>query len=126
MTDVELLERDRLTSGTTWHAAGLMATFGSTSQTSAEPRMHTRDLYSRLEAETGLATGLEQVGLIEFAIEPGRLEEYLRVATFNRLCGVGVRTSRPSPPGPWLGDGTRLTSTGWSSRREQAVPQESC
>src|SRR5215469_6057005 len=36
MSDVVLLERDRLTSGTTWHAAGLMATFGSTSQTSTE------------------------------------------------------------------------------------------
>jgi len=34
-TDVVLLERDRLTSGTTWHAAGLMVTFGSTSQTSS-------------------------------------------------------------------------------------------
>src|SRR5215472_6662897 len=52
--DVVLLERDRLTSGTTWHAAGLMATFGSTSQTSTELRMYTRDLYARLEAETGL------------------------------------------------------------------------
>ena len=36
--DVLLLERDRLTSGTTWHAAGLMVTFGSTSQTSTELR----------------------------------------------------------------------------------------
>ena len=62
--DVVLLERDRLTSGTTWHAAGLMATFGSTSQTSTELRMYTRDLYARLEAETGLATGLKQCGLI--------------------------------------------------------------
>src|SRR6201997_3426771 len=78
MPDVILLERDRLTSGTTWHAAGLMATFGSTSQTSTELRMYTRDLYARLEAETGLATGLKQVGLIELAIEPGRLEEYRR------------------------------------------------
>jgi glycine cleavage system aminomethyltransferase T len=90
MTDVLLLERDRLTSGTTWHAAGLMATFGSTSQTSTELRIYTRDLYARLEAETGLATGLKQVGLIELAIEPGRLEEYRRVAAFNRLCGVEV------------------------------------
>jgi 4-methylaminobutanoate oxidase (formaldehyde-forming) len=90
VTDVVLLERGRLTSGTTWHAAGLMATFGSTSQTSTELRMYTRDLYSRLEAETGLATGLKQVGLIELAIEPGRLEEYRRVAAFNRLCGVDV------------------------------------
>src|SRR5438067_891624 len=90
MSDVVLLERDRLTSGTTWHAAGLMATFGSTSQTSTELRRYTWDLYSRLEAETGLATGLKQCGLIELAIERGRLEEYRRVAAFNRLCGVEV------------------------------------
>ena len=95
MPDVVLLERDRLTSGTTWHAAGLMATFGSTSQTSTELRMYTRDLYARLEAETGLATGLKQVGLIELAIEPGRLEEYRRVAAFNRLCGVEVHEISP-------------------------------
>jgi glycine cleavage system aminomethyltransferase T/glycine/D-amino acid oxidase-like deaminating enzyme len=95
ITDVLLLERDRLTSGTTWHAAGLMATFGSTSQTSTELRVYTRDLYARLEAETGLATGLKQVGLIELAIEPGRLEEYRRVAAFNRLCGVEVHEISP-------------------------------
>jgi glycine cleavage system aminomethyltransferase T/glycine/D-amino acid oxidase-like deaminating enzyme len=94
--DVVLLERDRLTSGTTWHAAGLMATFGSTSQTSTELRMYTRDLYARLEAETGQATGLKQVGLIELAIEPGRLEEYRRVAAFNRLCGVEVHEISPA------------------------------
>ena len=88
--DVVLLERDRLTSGTTWHAAGLMATFGSTSETSTELRKYTRDLYLRLEAETGLATGMRQVGLIELAIEPGRLEEYRRVSAFNRHCGVEV------------------------------------
>ncbi len=95
MKDVLLLERDRLTSGTTWHAAGLMATFGSTSQTSTELRQYTRDLYKRLEAETGLATGLKQCGLIELAIEPGRLEEYRRVAAFNRHCGVVVHEISP-------------------------------
>ena len=95
IADVLLLERDRLTSGTTWHAAGLMATFGSTSQTSTELRMYTRDLYARLEAETGLATGLKQTGLIELASEPGRLEEYRRVAAFNRLCGVEVHEISP-------------------------------
>src|SRR5262245_47522235 len=89
-TDVVLLERDRLTSGTTWHAAGLIVTFGSTSETSTEMRRYTRDLYARLEAETGLATGLKQVGFIELATEPGRLEEYRRVSAFNRYCGVDV------------------------------------
>jgi len=95
LRDVLLLERDRLTSGTTWHAAGLMATFGSTSQTSTELRIYTRDLYSRLEGETGLATGLRQCGLIELAIEPGRLEEYRRVSVFNRHCGVDVHEISP-------------------------------
>ena len=89
-TDVVLLERDKLTSGTTWHAAGLMVTFGSLSETSTRLRRYSRDLYARLEAETGLATGLKQCGFIELATEPGRLEEYRRVAAFNRYCGVDV------------------------------------
>src|SRR6267378_2161027 len=76
--DVVLLERDRLTSGTTWHAAGLMVTFGSTSETSTEIRKYTRDLYRRLETETGQSTGLSAIGLIEVAADKDRLEEYRR------------------------------------------------
>ncbi len=89
-TDVVVLERDRLTSGTTWHAAGLMVTFGSLSETSTEMRKYTSDLYERLEAETGQSTGFQRVGFIELATEPDRLEEYRRVSTFNRYCGVDV------------------------------------
>jgi glycine cleavage system aminomethyltransferase T/glycine/D-amino acid oxidase-like deaminating enzyme len=89
--DVVLLERDQLTSGTTWHAAGLMVTFGSTSSTSTELRQYTADLYSRLEAETGLATGFKPVGFIELAADRDRLEEYRRVSAFNRHCGVDVQ-----------------------------------
>src|SRR5918999_5577338 len=74
--DVVLLERDRLTSGTTWHAAGLVVTFGSTSETSTEMRKYTRDLYSRLEAMTGLSTGFKPIGFIEVAAAADRLEEY--------------------------------------------------
>ena len=88
--DVVLLERDRLTSGTTWHAAGLIVRFGSTSETSTELRKYTRDLYSRLEEETGQATGFKPVGFIELAADADRLEEYRRVAAFNRYCGVDV------------------------------------
>ncbi len=88
--DVVLLERDRLTSGTTWHAAGLMVAFGSTSETSTAMRLYTRDLYARLEAETGLSTGFKPVGFIEIATDVDRLEEYRRVSAFNRLCGVDV------------------------------------
>lgn len=94
--DVVLLERDRLTSGTTWHAAGLMVTFGSTSETSTEMRKYTRDLYGRLEAETGLSTGFQPVGFIELAAEPDRLEEYRRVAAFNRHAGVDVHEISPA------------------------------
>ena len=94
--DVVLLERDRITSGTTWHAAGLMVTFGSTSETSTEMRKVTRDLYSRLEAETGQATGFKPVGFIELAKDPDRLEEYRRVSAFNRYCGVDVHEIRPA------------------------------
>src|SRR3954447_11573863 len=88
--DVVLLERDRLTSGTTWHAAGLITRFGSTSQTSTEIRSYTRDLYRRLEAETGQSTGFAPVGFIELACDPDRLEEYRRGSALNRYCGVDV------------------------------------
>ncbi len=94
-TDIVLLERDRLTSGTTWHAAGLMVTFGSLSETSTEMRKYTRDLYARLEAETGQSTGLKQVGFIQVTPDPDRLEEYRRVSAFNRLCGVDVQEISP-------------------------------
>lgn len=93
--DIVLLERDRLTSGTTWHAAGLMVAFGSTSETSTEMRKYTRDLYSRLEAETGQATGFNPIGFIEVASDKDRLEEYRRVSAFNRYCGVNVHELSP-------------------------------
>src|SRR5512144_2085366 len=69
VTDVVLLERAQLTAGTTWHAAGLICTFGSTSETATELRRYTRDLYARLEAETGKSTGFRPVGFIEIATD---------------------------------------------------------
>ena len=95
-SDVVLLERDRLTSGTTWHAAGLMTCFGSMSETSMAMRQYTRELYKRLEAETGLATGFKPVGFIEAAADEGRLEEYRRVAAFNRHVGLDVQEISPA------------------------------
>ena len=94
-TDVVLLERDRLTSGTTWHAAGLMTCFGSTSETSTGIRLYSRDLYARLEAETGVSTGFKPVGLIEAAADEDRLEEYRRVAAFQRHLGLEVEEISP-------------------------------
>ncbi len=94
-TDVVVLERDRLTSGTTWHAAGLMTCFGSTSETSTAIRLYSRELYARLEEETGQATGFRPVGLIEAAADEARLEEYRRVATFQRHLGLEVEEISP-------------------------------
>lgn len=95
VTDVLVLERDRLTSGTTWHAAGLMTCFGSFSETSTRLRLYSRDLYARLEAETGVATGFKPVGLIEAAADADRLEEYRRVAAFQRHLGLEVEEIGP-------------------------------
>ena len=99
VTDVLLLERDRLTSGTTWHAAGLMTCFGSTSETNTALRLYSRDLYARLEAETGVATGFKRVGLIEAAADADRLHEYRRVAAFQRHARPRGRGDRPARDG---------------------------
>ena len=90
MKDVVLLEQHQLTAGTTWHAAGLMVTFGSLSETSTEIRKYTKELYKSLEEETGQSTGFKPVGFIELATEPDRLEEYRRISAFNRKCGIDV------------------------------------
>src|SRR4051812_4242233 len=97
--DVVLLERDQLTSGTTWHAAGLMVTFGSLSETSTEMRKYTRDLYARLEAETGQSTGFNRVGFIELATEPDRLEEYRRGRALHPHFGGGPHAISPKEKG---------------------------
>ncbi|MFC6288234.1 FAD-dependent oxidoreductase [Nocardioides sp. GCM10027113] len=94
-TDVVVLERDRITSGTTWHAAGLMTCFGSFSETSTKIRLYSRELYARLEEETGQSTGFKPVGLIEAAADEDRLEEYRRVAAFQRHLGLEVEEISP-------------------------------
>src|SRR5262245_58139675 len=104
--DVVLLERDRLTSGTTWHAAGLMVTFGSTSETSTEMRKYTSKLFASLEAETGLDTGFKPGGFIEWAADRDPLEKDPRGTAFNRLCRGDLHQNPPSqikelfPPPP--------------------------
>ena len=77
-TDVVLIERDRLTSGTTWHAAGLMTCFGSTSETSTRIRLYSRELYTEFR-EPGYA--------------PAPLLEHLVTAGYlGRKTGRGFRT----------------------------------
>jgi len=94
--EVVLLERDQLTSGTTWHAAGLMTTYGSGSETLLGIRRHSMELYKRLEEETGQQTGFAPVGFIELAADEDRLEEYRRITAFNRLHGTEIHELSPS------------------------------
>jgi len=95
-SDVVLLERDQLTSGTTWHAAGLMTTYGSGSETILDIRKHSMELYKRLEEETGQQTGFHPCGFIELAADEDRLEEYRRITAFNRLHGNDIQELSPS------------------------------
>ena len=93
-TDVVLLERKRLTSGTTWHAAGLI--------TQARPTHGTREIVRRslrvftsLQEETGFATGFERTGTLHLADGAERLEELLRQASAARGNGI---TAEPISP----------------------------
>ena len=70
-TDIVLLERKQLTSGTTWHAAGLIGQLRA-SQNMTRLAKYSADLYRSLEAETGLATGLRSCGSITVALTEER------------------------------------------------------
>lgn len=88
-TDIVLLERRRLTCGTTWHAAGLVGQLRAT-QNMTRLAKYSAELYGRLEAETGVATGMRQVGSISIGLTADRREELLRQATLARAFGVEV------------------------------------
>ncbi|PTE21468.1 FAD-dependent oxidoreductase [Cereibacter changlensis JA139] len=94
-TDVVLLERKQLTSGTTWHAAGLIGQLRG-SQNMTRLAKYSADLYVRLEAETGVATGMRQVGSISVALTAARHEELLRQATLARALDVAVQEISPA------------------------------
>jgi glycine cleavage system T protein len=94
-TDIVLLERKKLTSGTTWHAAGLVGQLRA-SQNMTRLAKYSADLYRTLEAETGLATGLRQCGSITVALTAERQEELRRQAAMARVFGVEVNELSPS------------------------------
>ncbi len=88
-TDVVLLERKQLTSGTTWHAAGLIGQLRASSNMTKLAK-YTADLYSTIEEETGVATGFRKVGSISVALTTERHEELRRTAGMARAFGVPV------------------------------------
>jgi len=99
-TDVVVLERHQLTAGTTWHAAGLIVSGMLSDETSTDIYTYSRDLYSRLEEETGLATGFKPVGYLQVACDEERLEEMRRSAAFMRTRGINCNEISPEEY-PW-------------------------
>jgi len=88
-SDVVLLERRQLTSGTTWHAAGLIGQLRQSINMTNLAR-YTTDLYSKLESETGQATGYRQCGSYSLATHAGRLEELKRNASMAKVFDLRV------------------------------------
>ncbi|MGZ9074237.1 MAG: NAD(P)/FAD-dependent oxidoreductase, partial [Burkholderiaceae bacterium] len=85
--DVVLLEQGRLTSGTTWHAAGLVGQLRAHESMTRLIRYST-ELYSKLEAETGLSTGWKQCGSLAVARTADRIIQLKRTAAVARAHGV--------------------------------------
>ncbi len=93
--DVVLLERKSLTSGTTWHAAGLIGQLRATSNMTKLAK-YTTDLLYALEEETGQSTGFIQKGSLAVAPDAERFEELKRGASMARLMGLEVDVVGPA------------------------------
>jgi glycine cleavage system T protein len=93
--DVVLLERKQLTSGTTWHAAGLIAQLRA-SRNMTRLAKYSQELYGNLEAETGMATGFRRCGSITVALTEERREEIFRQASMARAFGVEIEEISPA------------------------------
>ncbi|MGB3554107.1 MAG: FAD-dependent oxidoreductase [Jannaschia sp.] len=86
-SDVVLLERDELTSGSTWHAAGLLPLFNMGYATS-HIHAYSVDFYKSLEAETGLNPGFSVVGNLRMAQTDARMDEYALYAATAETVGI--------------------------------------
>jgi sarcosine dehydrogenase len=94
LTDVILLERGKLTSGSTWHAAGLVGQL-RTSANITQLLGYSVALYDRLEQETGLATGWKRNGGLRLACNPERWTEVKRQATTATSFGLEMQLLSP-------------------------------
>ena len=88
--DVILLERDQLTSGTTWHAAGLVSQLGP-SAAITKIRKYSLELYKKLEKEVDHSAGLRLNGALSIAQTEGRWQELKRQATTAQLYNVDIK-----------------------------------
>ena len=85
--DVVVLERKKITSGTTWHAAGLVTTLRDT-ESQTRLAQYSLKLYEDLEIETGQATGFIKCGSIQLAMTEDKVEEMRRGSALARTFGV--------------------------------------
>ena len=88
--DTLLLERDQLTSGTTWHAAGLVSQLGP-SAAITKIRKYSLELYKQLEKEIDFSSGLKLNGALSIATTEGRWQELKRQASTAQLYDVNVQ-----------------------------------
>ena len=93
--DVMLLERDELTSGSTWHAAGLLPLFNM-SYATTHIHQYSVEFYKTLEAETGLNAGFSVVGNLRMAQSQHRMDEYMLYASTAETCGVPFEWMTPN------------------------------
>lgn len=93
--DIVLLERRQLGCGTTWHAAGLIAQLRASINMTRLAK-YSQELYGRLEAETGIATGFRRNGSVALALNGERMEELVRNASMARVHGVEVEVVDPA------------------------------
>ena len=92
--DVMLIERDELTSGSTWHAAGLLPLFNM-SYATTHIHQYSVDFYKTLEEETGLNAGFAVVGNLRMAQTDERMDEYMLYASTAETCGVDYEWLSP-------------------------------
>jgi 4-methylaminobutanoate oxidase (formaldehyde-forming) len=93
-SDVVIIEKGELTSGSTWHAAGLVGQLRS-SRNVTRMLQYSVSLYERLEAETGLTTGWKRCGCLHLASTPARLLELKKGATTARSFGLDMHLISP-------------------------------
>jgi sarcosine dehydrogenase len=123
--DVIVLEQGKVTSGSTWHAAGLVGQLRS-SASITQVLKYSVDLYKRLEAETGLATGWKMTGCLRLATNQDRWTEYRRLATTARSFGMEMELVSPEEvKRMWpLMEVSDLVGASWLPTDGQASPSD--
>ena len=123
--DVILLEQGKLTSGSTWHAAGLVGQLRSSASITRVLK-YSVDLYKGLEAETGLATGWKMTGCLRLATNQDRWTEFKRLATTAKSFGMDMQLISPAEVKKmWpLMEVSDLVGASWLPTDGQASPSD--